>query len=388
VRDPLLTYDFTYAQALQTSRVSARASRRDGGGGTAMMALLARLIRGEGSGDSPGASGSPVPEDVVASALRHGVLPLAYEGLGVPRHPDDGLNALRRALAGLARTEAAVDAIRGAACRDLLHALHHAGLSVLVFKGGALAFSHYPRPDLRPRDDTDLLVEESQLTVLDATMRNMGHSTSPASGGRLISHQCLYTRVDGRGIRHNFDVHWRISNRHRYARLFTLTELLERSRPIPAHAALARCPCPVDALLIAALHRASHRGTDRLVWLYDIHRLLAAMNDRELGELEERAAIKGLTDECRVATAGARHYFGGGTASPPTLSWGVRTIDIWLADLKALPSWRARLALLKEHAFPPADYMRRNGGADNRLVLPIAYLTRGLRGSLKLFRRI
>jgi hypothetical protein len=58
-----------------------------------------------------------------------------------------------------------------------------------------------------------------------------------------------------------------------------------------------------------------------------------------------------------------------------------------LADLKALPSWRARLALLKEHAFPPADYMRRNGGTDNRLVLPIAYLTRGLRGSLRLFRR-
>ena len=85
------------------------------------MALLARLIRGQGTGQSPGASGSPAPEDVVAAALRHGVLPLAYAGLGVARHPDDGLNALRTALAELARTEAAVDAIRVAACRDLLH---------------------------------------------------------------------------------------------------------------------------------------------------------------------------------------------------------------------------------------------------------------------------
>jgi hypothetical protein len=368
--------------------LKARAARRPGNHGAAMMALLARLIRGEGTGQSPGASSSPSPEDIVASALRHGVLPLAYQGLGVPRHADDGLDALRTALAGLARTEAAADAIRVAACRDLLHGLHHAGLSVLVFKGSALAFSHYPRPDLRPRDDTDLLVEQSQLPVLDTTMRNMGYGKSLASGGRLISHQCLYTRIDGRGVRHNFDVHWRISNRHRYARLFTLAELLERSRPIPGHAALARCPCPVDALLIAALHRASHRGTDRLVWLYDIHRLLAAMTDQEIGELEERATTKSLTDECRAAIAGARHYFGRGTAPPPALSWGVRTIDIWLADLKALPSWRARLALLKEHAFPPADYMRRNGGADNRLALPVAYLTRGLRGSLKLFRRV
>ncbi len=361
-----------------------------------MMALLAGLIRGEGfgqspgesPGESPGAFGSPAPEDVVASALRHGVLPLAYAGLGLPRHAGDGLNALRTALAELARTEAAVDAIRTAACRNLLHGLHDAGLPVLVFKGSALAFSHYPRPDLRPRDDSDLLVEESQLAALDTTMRNMGYRKSPASGGRFISHQCLYTAIDGRGIRHNFDVHWRISNRHRYARLFNLTELLERSRPIPAHATHARCPCPVDALLIAALHRATHRGTDRLVWLYDIHRLLAAMNDQELGELEERAASKNLTDECRAAIAGAQHYFGGGAASPPPLSCGARTIDIWMADLKALPSWRARLAFLKEHAFPPADYMRRNRATDNRLALPVSYLTRGLRGSLKLFRRV
>jgi hypothetical protein len=361
-----------------------------------MMTLLARLMRGQGlgerfgesAGDTSGAAGAPVAEDVVASALCHGVLPLVYQGLGVPRHADDGLDALRTAFAELARTEAAADAIRVAACRDLLQGLHDAGLPVLVFKGSALAFSHYPRPDLRPRDDTDLLVEESQLTILDTAMGNMGYGKLPASGGSLISHQCLYTRVDGRGIRHNFDVHWRISNRHRYARLFTLAELLQRSQSIPAHAAQARCPCPVDALLIAALHRATHRGTDRLVWLYDIHRLLAAMTDEELGELWKRAAIKSLTDECRAAIAGARHYFGGGAAPLAAPARGVRTIDIWLSDLKALPSWRARLTLLKEHAFPPADYMRRNGGAANRLVLPVAYLARGLRGSLKLFRRI
>ena len=349
-----------------------------------MMALLARLIRGEGLA----ACGCPAQEDVVASALRHGVLPLVYAGLGVVRRDDDGLNALRGALAALARTEAAADVIRAAACRSLLQSLHDAGLPVLVFKGGALAFSHYSRSDLRPRDDTDLLMEESQLASLDTTMRNMGYRSPPASNGRLISHQCLYTRIDGRGIHHNFDVHWRISNRHRYARLFDLAELLERSRPIPGHAMLARCPCPVDALLIAALHRASHRGTDRLVWFYDIHRLLRAMNDDELGELEERAATKDLTDEYRTAIAGARHYFGHDAASAPAVSRGVRTIDIWLADLKALPSWRARLALLKEHAFPPADYMRRKAGEDNRLILPAAYLIRGLRGSLKLFKRV
>jgi len=363
--------------------VSARVWRRGVDDEAAMVALLAKLMHGE----RPTTSAGALPEDVVASALRHGVLPLVYAGLGASRREHDGLDALRAALAALARTEAAVDVIRVAACRNLLQELHDAGLPVLVFKGGALALSHYPRPDLRPRDDTDLLVEESQLAALDTSMRNMGYRKSLAASGRLMSHQCLYTGIDGRGIRHNFDVHWRISNRHRYARVFSLGELLERSRPIAGHAALARCPCPVDALLIAALHRASHRGTDRLVWLYDIHRLLAAMKDDELGELAERAAAKGLTDECRTAIAGARYYFDRGTGAPPAVPDGVRTIDIWLADLKALPSWRARLALLKEHAFPPAEYMRRDCGEGNRLILPVAYLARGLRGSLKLFRR-
>lgn len=354
-----------------------------------MMALLATLIRGE----AYALTGGPGPEDVTAAAMRHGVLPLLYAALGGARGDaeDDGLNSLRAALATLARTEAAVDAIRVAACQSVLQSLHDAGVPVLIFKGGALAFSHYPRPDLRARDDTDLLVEKSKLRVLDTAMTRLGYTQSPASSGQQISHQRLYAAIDNRRIRHNFDVHWRISNRHRYARLFDLGELLEGSRAIPGWAAIARCPCPVDALLIAALHRASHRGTDRLVWLYDIHRLLAEMLDDERRELEKRAAAKGLMDEYRQAIAGAHYYFGQGGRQchhrPPKVARGVRTIDIWLADLKALPSWRARIALLREHAFPPADYMRRSHGGHKGPSLPIAYLIRGLRGSLRIFRR-
>jgi hypothetical protein len=119
------------------------------------------------------------------------------------------------------------------------------------------------------------------------------------------------------------------------------------------------------------------------------------MTEDERHELEGRAAAKGLMDEYRQAIAGAHYYFGQGGGQggdqgnhpPPKVSRGVRTIDIWLADLKALPSWRTRMAFLKEHAFPPADYMGGNGGGLKGLNLSIAYLIRGLRGSLRLFRR-
>lgn len=358
---------------------------------TARVALLATLMRGE----APSESGLPIPEDVTASALDHGVLPLIYAAFARSDCDDGRLRALRTKIADLARAEAAADAIRVAACRAVLGALGEAGIQALVFKGGALAHSHYPASHLRPRDDTDLLVQESRLAALDEVMIGIGYAAQTAISGRFVSHQRLYSAVDGRGVRHNFDVHWRISNRHRYARLFGFDELLARSRPLPGYAATARCPCPRDALLIAALHRSKHRGTDRLVWLYDIHLLLSAMAPRELTEVDGLAAAKGLAREYRAAATGAQHWFGEIPGcledrfahTPAPVSGGVRTIDIWLSDLRALPSWRARLALLTEHAFPSAEYMLRKGGAGNRLALPLAYLTRGLRGSLKLFRR-
>lgn len=381
----LLTYDLSHAphphqhprDPVTTSGTCLRPSDE-----LAMMTLLARLIRGE----AVAASELPNPGDVAVAALRHGVLPLVHRGLGVHR-PGDARDGLRDALTILARNEAAADIIRVAETQRLLRGLHDAGIQVLVFKGGALAFSHYASPHLRPRDDTDILVEESQLPALDTVAAALGYRACRAPDGRLMSHQRGYTRIDRRGIHHNVDVHWRISNRHRYARLFSLEELLARSRALPEHSGLARCPAPVDALLIAALHRAHHRGTDRLVWLYDIHRLLVAMGAGELAELEERVASKGLAAEYQAAVHGAKHFFGHAAGAPPAVATGLRTIDVWRSDLAALPTWRARLALLKEHAFPSADYMRRAGECGNPVSLSFAYLTRGVRGSMKLFRR-
>lgn len=348
----------------------------------AMVMLLARLVRGE----IVAASELPRPGDVAAAALRHGVLPLVHRGLGTGR-PGDGCGGLRDTLGILARSEAAADAIRVAEMGRVLHGLHAAGIQALVFKGGALAFSHYASPHLRPRDDTDILVSESRLPALDAVMTALGYRAHSSADGRLTSHQRGYTAIDRRGIHHNVDVHWRISNRQRYAGLFSLDELLARSRTLAGHAVFARCPGPVDALLIAALHRARHRGTDRLVWLYDVHRLLEAMDDAERAELEGRVASKGLAPEYQAAVDGAEHFFGDAVGTPPAVATGIRTIEIWRSDLAALPSWRARLALLKEHAFPPVEYMRRAGECTGPLSLSFGYLTRGVRGSMKLFRR-
>ncbi|GAG77142.1 unnamed protein product, partial [marine sediment metagenome] len=45
----------------------------------------------------------------------------------------------------------------------LLQALEQAGLSVVLLKGGALAYTHYPEPHLRARVDTDIFIDSADI---------------------------------------------------------------------------------------------------------------------------------------------------------------------------------------------------------------------------------
>jgi len=54
-------------------------------------------------------------------------------------------------------------------------------------------------------------------------------------------------------------------------------------------------------------------------------------------------------------------------------------IAVLRSDLRALPTWGDRLALLYEHALPSREYVRTAGGRHGR-ALPLLYLERLLRG--------
>ena len=356
-------------------------------------AALCALLRGDGDAVGEHATTGAA---LARAAADHGVAPLLFESLRAARMPP-WTAAVADRLQGLAREEAAVDAIRAAACRDVLRACADATLEVIVFKGGALAHSHYPRSDLRPHDDIDLLVRERDRERTAALLAGLGYARVSGAAGRLASYQSLHARTDARGVRHNIDLHWRVSNRQRYAAALPVEALLARAVALPALGAKARCPEPVDALLIAAFHRAAHRGTQRLIWLFDIHLLAEGLSPAEGEALVERARESGIARECAEALVLARDAFA--TALPAPLARladrqgaraamrAPRTFDIWLDDLAALDGWRQRLALLGEHAFPAADDMLTRARVSSRLWLPLLYARRALRGLPGLFRR-
>src|SRR5262245_15890541 len=118
--------------------------------GTTRTDLLAAIVRGGRIVDGALAGGDAA--EFCALAAEHGVLPLVADRLaGCGDVPAD----LRVMLREHARSAALADLVRESELKTVLAALQHAGLSVLLIKGGQLAYSHYPRPDLRPREDTD-----------------------------------------------------------------------------------------------------------------------------------------------------------------------------------------------------------------------------------------
>jgi len=74
---------------------------------------------------------------------------------------------------------------------------------------------------------------------------------------------------------------------------------------------------------------------------------------------------------------------------PSTVFLGpaVRQLDVLRDDIRALPSWRARLTLLKEHLFPGATYMRHGYAPGSSAPLVWLYLRRIVTGAPKWFRR-
>jgi hypothetical protein len=340
------------------------------------------------------------PADIVDSADQHGVQALVWDALqGAGETADD----IRRQLEPHVRAAVTRDLIGQRELQSLLDAFAKADVRALLIKGTALAYTVYPHPWHRPRIDSDLLVSHPQLDDADSVLRESGYSRSDAiSTGTVVSHQRAYERVDGHGVHHVIDLHWKIVNPQILADALGVEELWLRRTPALGLGASAMVPSAVDSVIIAAVHRlAHHQGHDRLIWLCDVQHLTMGFTTAEwkaLTVLAERHSVAGL---CLDALRQAHERLGmpvppevlatlGGAApaepSRRYLERRVQRIDVLESDLRMLPTWRARWTLLREHAFPPAAFVRQRYGVKSRLLLPAVYLYRLLAGATRWVR--
>lgn len=290
--------------------------------------------------------------------------------------------------------------------------LDAAGVRPLVLKGTALAYGIYPRPALRMRGDTDLLVPHEKADDTASALADLGYERGGLPHPEVVSSQATWSRTDALGATHHLDVHWRASNRQVLAREFSYEELAARACSVPGLGPHARMPSPVDALLYACAHRAGHVNTpyysgddtfvggDRLIWLYDVHLLATRMTASEFAEFVGRADTKRLRAICLDALAGTMRCFA--TPIPATVLGALgapgpqepsarhlqgRRLNQMTGDFLALDNWPLRFRWFRELGFPPAEYMRQKYPDAKLRWLPALYLRRALGGLRKVLSR-
>jgi hypothetical protein len=186
---------------------------------------------------------------------------------------------------------------------------------VVVLKGGALAFTHYSDPAIRPLSDIDLLVPEQRVgevreRLVSAGYREWAQEMAPGLN-RVLSHH-LNLRRDAPTL--YVEVHWTLgrSQHDRYAPdmawFWEHTEPLHLPFPTPLLTL-----DPTAHLLYLAAHTILHHGEAEAdgKWWYDIHLLVERDGARiQWDELVTRAGTFRWSEAMLRALTRCREEFG------------------------------------------------------------------------------
>lgn len=296
----------------------------------------------------------------------------------------------------VAHRTAVLEIVRLTELRELLGCLERANVPVLVFKGEHLAHIYYDRPEQRPRLDSDLLIHPDDREKANSSLESRGFRRVPQMEASLISYQDTWTKG---AIA--VDLHWRVTNAHQFAGTFPGDELLASSRPIPGLGRAARGPDPANTLLLALVHPVAHHvGHERAQWDHDVelvtqrfsrldwqefvalvHRrqvsALAAARLRRAGRVSGAVVPTRLLADLDVQAASER---GAQVAGAPGTLRGV------FSNLRALPAWTERAALVRQHLLPPRAYMRDVYAPASRAPLALLYVRRAITGAWRYCR--
>jgi len=300
-----------------------------------------------------------------------------------------------------ARVEALRDSVRVGELLRVVAALEASGCDPVVFKGAALALTHYEESRWRPRLDSDVIVDPASRARAASTLAALGYTRPAMTSGRYVMHQEMHVRPDPIVGEHVIDLHWRLANPNLLAGLPGHAELRARAARVLLPEGEIHVASAADALVIACIHRAAHHaGSEQLLWLYDIHLVAAGLTLVEwsrVADIVERARVatvvrRGLAlasaafGECIPATVQTTLESAGREPSALFLRTDLRPLERLRADVAVLGA-RDGARLIAEHLFPPASYMREKYGVRSGALLPLAYARRIVAAAVRSSRR-
>jgi putative nucleotidyltransferase-like protein len=358
-------------------------------------ALIAALLRGDAADlDLLTAQGV---DRIRETALAHDVLPLVADRLASDlRLPSD----FRARFLADVHAAAAHDLSAEAELRSVLAEFQRLQIPTLVVKGSHLAYTHYARPELRSRTDTDLLISRPARDAADAVLTGaLGYVAESKVSGDFTATQMLYVKRAGDRVVQMIDLHWRLASPQLFAHVLSFDDLYAASVPLPLLGIGGRGPSNVHALVIACMHRVAHHQdeADQFKWLLDIHLMASRLDESEWQAFSTHVAERQIAAVCLDCLERTAEWFD--TALPAWLRGDARLIGaqereptaaylvdrskaaVVLDDLRALRSWRARWRLMSEHLFPGAEYMRTIYAPSSRAPLAWLYTARFVAGA-------
>jgi hypothetical protein len=318
--------------------------------------------------------------------------------------------AVRQAIHDRALAQAVLELRNQQVLTQVQAALADIGVQPVFLKGTALAYALYPDPMLRTRGDTDIIIPSAERRRVHDVLTTLGFKLDMGVSGEFISYEASYTFTATDGGTHNIDLHWRINNSALLSRLFSYDELLEDAIRLPKLCPEALGLSPVHALLVACMHRATHRqnpyyadgvayySADRLIWLYDVLLLSKSLSSAQWHNIVRLARDKGLCATCLDGIERARARFhmhcpefvlaglaGSGAKEHPAIYLNASKLRQQWMDFRALDGFSNQLQYLQELVFPSTAYMRTKYPQAQHAWLPLFYARRALGG---LFKRL
>ena len=287
------------------------------------------------------------------------------------------------------------EALKRAELVRLFESFESAGLSnCVLFKGGALAYSIYPEPWMRPRSDNDCLISRQDYDAFSSLLESNGYKKLFSIEGEYISYQSTFSKPLVGHCVMNIDLHWRINNRQSLAKTFSAQNLLADGTALDRPLQNVKIPCSIDSLLIACLHRLGHHHREeRLIWLYDIHLLANSLEKTDWDALCDKAKTKQICAITLDALLNCEYLFStdipknviqtlSNAHQEPSKLFVQRDLPEWryiLGDLKSLQGVAAKLGFVKENLLPSPTYIRQQMHTRSATIGYIKRLARGIR---------
>ena len=326
---------------------------------------------------------------------------LCFHRLSRSSSKGDWPTSLRDALFEIARQQTGAELLRQNETRTVLDALMRAGVRSILVKGTALAYTVYEAPVLRTREDTDVLIADTDVPAARRVMASLGYATT-VHCSELFS-QFEVQKVDRFGVCHAFDVHWKISTQPVFAGVLTYDEMLPRTVAVPVLGPAAVTPDAADALLLSCIHPVMHhQNAKRFLWAYDTHLLASRMTPDGFEDFAGRAMRKRVAAVCAHALQHAQTLFG--TAVPAAVVRDLSTArdepsadylasqrrwhDELASSVRGLPRFADRVRLMRDVLLPSPSYMLGAYGLRGKplapWLLPALYVHRNMRGAWKI----